>query len=39
MERRLSRLLLAGDLRPGQRVRLAADGDELDLRVEGTPDR
>ncbi|MDN5917580.1 MAG: ATP-dependent Clp protease ATP-binding subunit [Pseudonocardia sp.] len=38
VERKLSRLLLSGDLRPGQRVRVAVAGDELDLRVEGTPE-
>ncbi|RZT86688.1 ATP-dependent Clp protease ATP-binding subunit ClpA [Pseudonocardia sediminis] len=35
VERRLSRLLLAGDLRPGQRVRLTVAGEDLDVRVEG----
>jgi ATP-dependent Clp protease ATP-binding subunit ClpC len=33
VERRLSRLLLSGDLRPGGTVRLTADGDELDVAV------
>ncbi|MBW0103143.1 ATP-dependent Clp protease ATP-binding subunit [Pseudonocardia sp. KRD291] len=35
VERELSRLLLAGDLRSGQRVRLTAVGEDLDLRVQG----
>ncbi|MEQ3549985.1 ATP-dependent Clp protease ATP-binding subunit [Pseudonocardia nematodicida] len=34
VERRLSRLLLSGDLRPGGTVRLAVSDGELDLRVE-----
>ena len=34
VERRLSRLLLAGDLRAGGAVRLTVSGDELALRVE-----
>ncbi|MFP5071647.1 ATP-dependent Clp protease ATP-binding subunit [Pseudonocardia nantongensis] len=33
VDRRLSRLLLSGDLRPGGTVRLTASGDELSLEV------
>ncbi len=34
VERRLARMLLAGDVTPGQRVQITAQGEELVLRVE-----
>ncbi|MDQ2710477.1 MAG: AAA family ATPase, partial [Actinomycetota bacterium] len=37
LERRLSRMLLAGELSSGQTVRATVDGDSLDLVVDGEP--
>jgi ATP-dependent Clp protease ATP-binding subunit ClpC len=34
VERRLSRMLLGGQLRPGQSVRVVVDGEGVDVRVE-----